>query len=169
MRGNFSMGRAMRIPPDSLLRFEEILLGGEDESLWRHLAAEPERVLDLVDHYLKLGGWDEARRLLERANPEVTEQEAEPKALRPQQHPLILNYRGYVKERTGGTGGADYARASRAAVEYIFPNRPSSVVVLQTAIRQNASDATAQYLLGCLGCISARQTIRLPRGKRHGN
>jgi len=137
-------------PADPILRFEESLLIGEDDAFWSHLSADPERVLDLVDHYLKLGAFDEARSLLERTYPAVPDHEAEPKAVRPQQHPLILYYLGYVKEKLGASGAADYAGASAATVDYIFPNRPSTQRVLEAAIRHNASDFAAHYLLGGL-------------------
>ncbi|MFN7938944.1 MAG: DUF5107 domain-containing protein [Bryobacteraceae bacterium] len=137
-------------PADLLLRHEEVLLGGEDDALWRHLSADPERVLDLVDHYLRLGAFDDARGLLERIYPDVKAEEAEPKTVRPQEHPLVLYYRAFVREKLGRGGVDDYPRASRAALEYVFPARASSLRVFEAALRQNTNDASARFLLGCL-------------------
>jgi tetratricopeptide (TPR) repeat protein len=74
----------------------------------------------------------------------------------PQDHPEIAYYRGYVRERSGGSGAADYAAASKLSTRYVFPSRPESLVVLRRALAANPADATAHFLLGSLLLASGR-------------
>ncbi|MGA7408860.1 MAG: DUF5107 domain-containing protein [Bryobacteraceae bacterium] len=137
-------------PTNGVLRNEAVLLGKDDPTLWQHLAAEPERVLNIVDSYLRVADYAAALSLLERTYPQVPANQMEPGAVLPQQHPLIAYYRGYCKEMLGKPAAADYAVASRLPVRYVFPNRFSSLEVLRAAIRSNQHDGTAHYLMGSL-------------------
>ena len=137
-------------PTNNVLRHEATLLGKDDPSLWLHLAAEPERVLNIVDTYLRVADYSAALSLLERTYPQVPANQMEPGAVLPQQNPLIVYYRGYCKEMLGKPAVADYAAASRLPVKYIFPSRLSSLEVLHAATRSNPADGTAHYLLGSL-------------------
>jgi tetratricopeptide (TPR) repeat protein len=137
-------------PTNTVLRNEAALLGKDDPSLWLHLAAEPERVLNMVDTYLRVADYAAALQLLERNYPPVPSNQMEPGAVLPQQHPLIVYYRGYCREMLGRPAEADYAAASHLPVRYVFPSRFSSLEVLRTAIRANPADGTAHYLLGSL-------------------
>lgn len=137
-------------PTSSLLRHELTLLGGSDEALWLHLAADANRVLDLVDRYLAIGDHAAALGLLERSYPVLTEPLREPGAVAPDESPLVAYYRGYVRERLGGSGTADYERARSMSTRYVFPVRRSSYVVLHAALKARPDDATALHLLGSL-------------------
>ncbi len=137
-------------PTNAVLRNEATLLGTDDPSLWLHLAAEPERVLNIVDIYLRAADYSAALSLLERTYPQVPANQMEPGAVLPQQNPLIVYYRGYCREMLGKSATADYAAASKLPVRYVFPSRFSSLFVLRSAIRANPADGTAYYLLGTL-------------------
>ena len=136
-------------PPSSFLRHEAALLGATDEGLWTHLAADPERVLELVVDYMALGLWEDAHALLARRYPSVGVV-AEPGMALPQDYPLVAYYRGYCAEKAGRSGGVDFALASGQSTRYVFPNRPESLVVLRRAVEANPQDATAHFLLGSL-------------------
>jgi tetratricopeptide (TPR) repeat protein len=138
-------------PASSLLRHEAILLGagGSHSSLWAHLAADPERVLQIAVDYMAIGLWEDARALLSRQYGSAGAV-SEPGAVLPQDYPLVAYYRGYCEERLGRSGIADFARASRQSTRYVFPNRPESIVVLRRALEANPNDATAHFLLGSL-------------------
>ncbi len=133
-----------------VLRNESVLAGAPREPLWKHLAADPERVLNAASDYMEIGAWDDALRLLERQYPRVDDQEMEPGAVLPQFHPEVAYYRGYCREKMGGSGAADFDAASRLSTQYIFPNRAASFPVLRAAIDRNPKDATARFLLGSL-------------------
>ena len=137
-------------PTSSLLRYERTRLGEDDSSLWPHLAAEPNRILDLVDQYLLLGAHADALDLLERRYPAVPENAREPGAVAPAEHPLIAYYRGYVREQLGGSGLNDYAAAGELPLDYVFPNRQSTYAVLRAALRARPDDHAARFLLGSL-------------------
>ena len=58
-------------PTSSLLRHESALLGTADGGLWAHLAVDANRVLDVVDHYVTFGDYEDALAVLERQFPDV--------------------------------------------------------------------------------------------------
>src|SRR5262245_53448771 len=74
----------------------------------------------------------------------------EPGAVLPQEHPLVAYYRGYAREKSGGSASADFAAAARLDTRYVFPSRADSFVVLRRALELNPNDATAHFLLGDL-------------------
>ncbi len=137
-------------PLSSQLRYELVLLGEQDPGLWVHLAADANRVLDVVDQYLAMGGYREALGLLERRYPAVDPPMREPGAVSPNDSPLVAYYRGYARAQTGGNPAADYRAAQSLSTTYVFPNRRSSFAVLQAALREHPADADAQFLLGSL-------------------
>jgi tetratricopeptide (TPR) repeat protein len=137
-------------PTSSLLRYESTLLGTPDAALWTHLGGDANRVLDLVEHYLAFGAYDDALALLERQYPDVPESLRENGAVSPRQSPLVSYYRGYVRGRLGRDPGADFAAARTTPATYVFPNRASSYDVLRSAVKANPEDATAGFLLGSL-------------------
>jgi tetratricopeptide (TPR) repeat protein len=137
-------------PTSSVVRYEATLLGGRDDGLWEHLGADANRVLDVVDHYLAAGADRDALALLERDYPEVREPMRENGAVTPGTSPLVAYYRGFVRERLGRDGKADFEIAARCSTTYVFPNRPSSYAVLRAALRARPDDATARFLLGSL-------------------
>jgi tetratricopeptide (TPR) repeat protein len=142
-------------PPSSFLRHEATLLGAADEALWAHLAADPERVLEIAVDYMALGLWDDAHALLARRYPSAGVV-AEPGMALPQDYPLVAYYRGYCAERAGGSGREDFALASRQSTRYVFPNRALSLAVLRRAAEVEPRDATAHFLLGSLHLSAGR-------------
>lgn len=135
-------------PAMSLLRYERVQSGEEDAGLWEHLGADANRVLDLVDQYLAMGGYEDALALLDREYPKVEPPRREPGAVTPDESPLVAYYRGYVRERLGQSGAADYAAARKRSTLYVFPHRRSAYAVLNAAIKANPEDSTARFLLG---------------------
>ncbi len=137
-------------PADNMLRVESLLLGSPDDpSLWSHLAADPERVLDLADRYFALGAFPDALMLLDRRYPSVPPGPFEP-AVMPQDHPLVAYYRGFCRLKLGQDPGADFKAAGALSTRYIFPSRASSYAVLKAAVASRDADAVAHTLLGDL-------------------
>jgi tetratricopeptide (TPR) repeat protein len=145
-------------PASSRLRYEAVRLGAADPALWSHLGADPDRVLDLAVEYMAAGAWDDALDLLDRRYPASGGLLTEPGAVAPQDHPEVVYYRGYCREKQGGSGRADYDAASRLSTRYVFPSRPESRLVLQRALLANPQDATARFLLGDLLLASGQSS-----------
>jgi tetratricopeptide (TPR) repeat protein len=143
-------------PTSSLLRYEAVRLGTPDAALWEHLGADPDRVLNLATEYIASGLYADALDLLDRRYPSVGGLLIEPGAVAPQEHPEVVYYRGYAREKQGGSGLADYAAASKLSTRYVFPSRAQSLVVFQRALAANPRDATAHFLLGTLLLASGR-------------
>jgi tetratricopeptide (TPR) repeat protein len=137
-------------PTDSLLLYEQFAQGAAVDPLWRRLAADSDRVLDVAEHFMRLGMFPDALQTLDRRYAAVDPLEAEPGAALPQDDPLVNYYRGYCRERMGDSGVNDYKAASALSTRYVFPSRPASLAVLQAALSKNPADATAHSLLGSL-------------------
>jgi Flp pilus assembly protein TadD len=137
-------------PADSVLRYEQYRQGQDDPALWHHLAADPERVLDVATHFIDMGLFIDALMVLDRYYPEVDPAETEPGAVPPQHYPLVLYYRAYAKEKAGIPAQGDYKLASLYSTRYVFPNRAGSAAVLAAAVERSPRDATAHYLFGSL-------------------
>jgi tetratricopeptide (TPR) repeat protein len=137
-------------PTNSFLRHERILLGTPDEGLFAHLAGDPERIIELVVDYMRLGQFTDALTLLSRQYPAGPAVVGEPGMPRPESYALVAYYRGYCRFLSGGNGQPDFDAASKLPTTYVFPHRPESMVVLKLAIEKNANDSTANFLLGSL-------------------
>ena len=137
-------------PTSLLLRYEAVRLGAVDARLWRDLGADSQRVLDLVDQYLALGDFEAALDLLTRAYPAVAAPASEPGAVAPADNPLLAYYRGFVRQKMGGSGNDDFRAAARLPLTYVFPSRRSSYAVLRAALAANPEDGQAMFLLGAL-------------------
>jgi tetratricopeptide (TPR) repeat protein len=137
-------------PISSQLRYELTLLGADDPSLWIHLGADANRVLDIADEYLAAGSYRDALSLLERRYPLVDPPIRESGAVSPNDSALVAYYRAYVRTKLGTNPSEDYRAATSLSTTYVFPNRGLSFPVLETAVRTNPGDATAQFLLGSL-------------------
>jgi len=135
-------------PMNALLRVEAGRLGSSDTALWSHLAADPERIVELAVDYMRFGLYADAIALLGADYPTGPSVVAEPGMPRPESYPLIAYYRGYCQKQLAHDGAADYAAASRMPTTYVFPHRPMSIAVLKDAATANPKDATAQFLLG---------------------
>jgi Flp pilus assembly protein TadD len=139
---------AQRDPTDFVTRYESLRQGGTDEALWEHLAADPERVLEIADLYMHWGLYGDALAALEYKYPAVPANRTEPGAVLPQDYALVAYYRGYCRERLGKDAAEDYRTASSQPMRYVFPNRAGTLLVLAAALRRNPADASAHYLLG---------------------
>ncbi len=136
-------------PTDNSLRYEQTRLGKEDGQLWTHLGAEPEQVLNVAIGYIDQGMYEDALDLLSRKYPPPVDMLAtEPGAVLPQHHPLVGYYRAYCLTQLGRPATKELEEASGYFTEYVFPNRPSTFPVLQSALKQNPADSTALFLLG---------------------
>jgi tetratricopeptide (TPR) repeat protein len=137
-------------PTSSLLEYEGIALKGAttDDRVWEHLAADPNRILDLYDQYAALGAWTDASALVDHAYPRVDEPMREPGVVPPSEHALLAYYRAFAHEQRGLAAKDDYRRASALSTAYVFPSRASTYAVLRAALRSNPDDATARFLLG---------------------
>ena len=137
-------------PTSSFIRYELTRLGESDSELWTHLAADANRVLDLVDQYVSIAAWDDALDLLERQYANVQMPLREPGAVLPKRSALVAYYRGYVRGKTGGNPSPDFDAARLLPTTYVFPSRRSSYQILNEVLKLRPSDTTAQFLLGSL-------------------
>jgi tetratricopeptide (TPR) repeat protein len=113
-----------------------------------HLAADPYRVLNIASEYARLGLYRQAVEILSRDYPSVKADQTEPGMVAPQNHPLVVYFRGYCREKVGERAANDFDQASRLSTLYVFPNTVEDLQALRAAIRVNEKDATAHYLLG---------------------
>ena len=113
-----------------------------------HFAGDPYRVLNVAAEYARLGLYRRAVQILSRDYPLVKSDESEPGTIAAQNHPLVVYFRGYCREKLGESGANDYSQASRLSTSYVFPNTIEDFHALKAAIRANQNDATAHFLLG---------------------
>jgi tetratricopeptide (TPR) repeat protein len=143
-----------RYPTSLFLRNEAAKVGSRVKpagpELDRHLAADTNRILNLVLQYNRLGLYADSLELLNRSYPTVAPEDREPGAPLTSTDPLLAYYRGFCREKLGQSGAADYAAASHMPLLYIFPSEPDEITVLHAALAVNASDASAHFLLGTL-------------------
>jgi len=138
----FAKEQLVRFPLSDFLR-EELSIPN-----LAHLGADPYRVLSVASEYARLGMYRRAVEVLSRDYPPVHADQSEPGAVSPQNHPLVVYFRGYCHEKLGERGTDDYLRASRLSTLYVFPSTVEDQQALKAAIRANQNDATAHYLLG---------------------
>jgi tetratricopeptide (TPR) repeat protein len=134
-------------PVDVFLRWEAHRAWAPDSALLRELAADPERILGIATEYLRFGLWGEALAVLSASYPTegvVTE----PGMSRPERYPLLALYCGWVRERLGQDGAADFAAAASLPLTYVFPNRPEEFAVLGAALERDPRSPAAHFLLG---------------------
>ncbi|HTU47255.1 MAG TPA: DUF5107 domain-containing protein [Bryobacteraceae bacterium] len=112
------------------------------------LGAHPYRVLNVASEYMRVGLYRDALKVLSRSYPASPPDHSEPGSVLPQNHPLVVYYRGYCKQRLGMAAGNDYAAASKLSTVYVFPNSPETLRVLKAAMEARPSDGTAHYLAG---------------------
>jgi tetratricopeptide (TPR) repeat protein len=138
----FATDELARFPLSDFLREE---LGKPNLA---HLGADPYRVLNVASEYARLGLYRRAVEILSREYPPAKAEQSEPGSLAPQNHPLVVYFRGYCRTKLGESGANDYLQASRLSTAYVFPNTVEDQQALKAAIRTNEKDATAHYLLG---------------------
>jgi tetratricopeptide (TPR) repeat protein len=137
-------------PASSFLAYETLRLGESQPDLLAHLAADPERIVEIASDYMRLGLYDDAIDVLGRPYPSGPGVVSEPGMPRPESYPLIAYYRGFCRFALGQDGHADFDAAARMPLTYVFPNREDSFAVLRRAIEINSRDASAHFLLGSL-------------------
>jgi tetratricopeptide (TPR) repeat protein len=135
-------------PLDVWSRHELALLSGNnvDETdkpkLPSEKPADAQLQLDLAFDYAAAGFWAEARDLLSRYAHKSGRQP----------YPMVLYLLGYCSEKLGDHGKATsfWTDASKASPDYCFPSRVEEMLVLQSALAANPSDARGHYYLGNL-------------------
>ncbi len=142
--------RRLADPANTFLRYEATRLRQQDASLWEHLAADPERILELAVLYMHFGFYEEAFNILDRHYPSGASVVSEPGMPRPEAYSLIAYFRAYCREMLHQDATADYRAASQKPSNYVFPNRAESFEVLKHALSANPDDANAHALLGSL-------------------
>jgi tetratricopeptide (TPR) repeat protein len=150
MRARGHVGNADTLAREWLVRFplSDFLNEEIGQPLLDHLAADPYRVLDVASEYAKLGLYRRAVEVLSRTYRAVPADQREPGGVLPQDHPLVVYFRGYCREKLGESGANDYQEASRLSTTYVFPNSAEDFNSLEAALRKNENDATAHFLLG---------------------
>jgi tetratricopeptide (TPR) repeat protein len=143
-------------PANNMLRVERSFVQSaesgntNDPSVWEHLGADPERLLNVAEQYRQLGACDDALKLLDRRYAAAPATETEPGTLPPQENPLVAYFRGYCRLKTGGDPNPDFKTAATLSTLYVFPNRPIYFAVFDAALQVNLSDPVAHALLGDL-------------------
>jgi tetratricopeptide (TPR) repeat protein len=156
-----------RDPANDMLRVEAFLLGNaEDPSLWNHLGADPERLLNVAEQYRQLGAYDDALKLLDHNYSAVPATESEPGTVLPRENPLVVYYRGYCRGKLGQDPKPDFKTASALSTLYVFPHREIYFRILQAAIAQNDKDPVAHALLGDLDFDSLRTAEAVAEWKK---
>jgi tetratricopeptide (TPR) repeat protein len=135
-------------PTNSGLRYEAVLAGARDATLWPHLAADPDRLIEISEDYFALGFFADAAALLAHPLPHGDAVISEPGMPAADANPLIAYYRGYARQRSGASPDADFDAARQMSTTYIFPHRWDTGRVLDAALARDARDATARFLLG---------------------
>jgi tetratricopeptide (TPR) repeat protein len=152
-------------PANTFLRYEATLLGHQDPALWRHLAADPERILNIAVLYMHFGFYSDALDLLESNYPSGEGVVSEPGMPRPEAYPLLAYYRGYCRDMLHQDGSAAFRAASQMSTTYVFPNRPETIQVLTRALSLNPGDAQAHALLGSLYMSGGMQDAAMTEWK----
>lgn len=117
------------------------------EELNKLLGREPDSILELAFDYFHLGMWREARLVLA-----LGVVGADSGGTLHSAHPLLRYALGYLQEVTGSPDSAAsfYTEAQKAKPDYVFPQRPETIPILQAALNANPNDGRAAYYLGNL-------------------
>lgn len=144
--------KSQNLAREWLARFPQsyFLLGQVGKPDLHHLGDDANRVLNVASEYMRLGMYSQALAVLSRDYPATVANESEPGQLPPDTHPLIAYYRGYCRERLAHSGSGDFNAAAKLSTDYVFPSRAEDLQVLTAALKSNAQDASAHYLLGTL-------------------
>jgi predicted Zn-dependent protease len=116
----------------------------------QHLAADPYRVLRVAAEYIRLGLYQKALQVLNRTYRQANADESEPGSVLPQQHPLVLYYAAYCKQKLGADAPVNWQAGSELSPSFVFPSSETDRAVLEAALAANEKDANAHYLLGTL-------------------
>jgi tetratricopeptide (TPR) repeat protein len=140
----------LKFPTSLFLQNELAKMGPPLPEMDRHLAADSNRILNLVQQYDRLGMYADSLELLSRSYPAVAADESDAGAIAPSSDPQLAYYRGFCREKLGQSGQADYEAASHMSLLYVFPNAADTFPVLRAALASNPSDASAHFLLGAM-------------------
>ena len=118
--------------PVRFLRYEATKLGSADEALWAHLAADPERILELAVDYMRFGLYENAIELLAPHVPDGRRRRrraghAASVGLPPHRATTAAT----ASARSVQDGAPTIDTASLMPTTYVFPHRPESMTVLQ--------------------------------------
>jgi len=134
-----------RVEEDRLLR-ETCALDPMD-SWARHLASDAipqdnQMVLDLAFDYARCGLYAHAIEVLEHVDERANDGS----------RPMLRYARAYFFERAGNAAAAStaYRDGAQAAPDYCFPARLEELLILESALAANPTDARAAYYLGNL-------------------
>ncbi len=144
-----------QFPSHSFLRYEATRLGAHDPSLWSHLSADGERILEIVTDYMSLGSLEEALSLLERDWSVGEGVEREPGVVSPSLYPLLGYYRAFVRDQLTLPYTSVLADTRRKPLAGVFANRTHSRRVLRWVVSVEPGDGPAHWLLGGLTLQSA--------------
>ncbi len=115
-RANGKVDSANKLAKESFARFPTSNFLGEEvgKPNLQHLAADPYRVLNVAAEYARLGLYRRAVEVLSRKYAPVNSDQSEPGTVLPQNHPLVVYFRGYCREKLGESGADDYAEGQPA-------------------------------------------------------
>ena len=138
-------------PADDMLRLEATYLGvSADGSVWDHLGADPDRLLNVAEDYRRLGAWDDALKILDRRYTPGALTQMEPGTVMPQYNTLVVYYRAYCRQQLGQDPKPDFRVAGGFYSLYAFPHRHIEFRIFEAALAANDRDAVAHALLGDL-------------------
>ena len=133
-------------PASPAARYEATRLGVPDESLWAHLAGDPERVLAIASRYMDFGMYGEALAVLDRDYPDAgAVREAGIPDLN--HHAVAAYYKWFVRQALGAPAAVAHDRAMALPVDYVFPHGTRTAAILAAALVERPMDQTARYLL----------------------
>jgi tetratricopeptide (TPR) repeat protein len=152
LRAEGEKERSQKVAQQWLTRFPQnyFLLEQVGRPDLHHLANDAERVLNVASEFVRLGMYGQALEVLSRNYPPAIADESEPGALPPDRHPMVAYFRGYCRQKLGQSDSGDFGTAAKLSTIYVFPSRAEDIEVLTAALRVNAQDASAHYLLGTL-------------------
>jgi tetratricopeptide (TPR) repeat protein len=145
-------GRAIELDPMNFMGGYEKLLALRNtrkpaeawEAEWRgYMRGAAQNYMETSMAYFGAGMYGDADALMEMAAAGKPDSEL---------NPMVNYFRGYFREVNGDAAGAAafYARARRGPLKYVNPHRMEARSVLESAIKQDPSDAQAHHLLGLL-------------------
>jgi tetratricopeptide (TPR) repeat protein len=143
---------AHKLAQESLQRFplSDVLRDEVGRVDLQHLANDHSRILNIAREYMRLGLYQPALDILSRQYPDARPDESEPGTTSPARDPMLAYYRAYCRIKLAQTAVKDEAEAASLPIDYVFPSGAEDLTVLLAAVRANASDANAHYLLGTL-------------------
>lgn len=135
--------RALEADPLEFLALNESEVLGARCERDERMRGQAESYIELASYYEASGLFDEAAAVLEHFRADVA---------RGACTPLVYYHLGRANEQLGRRSetAAFYSKAAATNPDHAFPFRIEDKLALEAAIRHNASDAVAHYLLGNL-------------------